>query len=102
MGNRGAMVIGFRRQDASDCARCHTNNLDNGGPGYSACEGVCPMRLKPRSTKNAMFTCTQCGQCISACDTVQRDVPKGSLLTWVENEAAKQNEAAVSLTGRRD
>ncbi len=102
MGNRGAMVIGFRRQEASECARCHTANIDQGGPGYSACEGVCPMRLKPRSTKNAMFTCTQCGQCIAACDTVQRAVPNGSLLTWVEREAARQNEAAVSLTGRRD
>jgi hypothetical protein len=27
---------------------------------------------------------------------------KGSLLTWVEGEAARQNEATMSLTGKRD
>jgi polyferredoxin len=98
MGNRGAMVIGFQRQRAAECATCYAAE----GPGYAACEGVCPMRLRPRQAKAAMFTCTQCGQCIDACDTVQRDRVDGTLLSWVENEAAKQNEAAVSLTGRRD
>ena len=96
MGNRGAMVVGFERPRAADCSACYAKE----GPGYSACEGVCPMRLKPRSTKNAMFACTQCGQCIAACDTVQAQ--SGTLLAWVEKEAARQNEAPVSLTGRRD
>ena len=35
------------------------------------CEHACPMRLKPRSTKRHMFTCTQCMQCIEACENVQ-------------------------------
>jgi polyferredoxin len=91
MGNRGGMVVGFERSRAADCASC-----------YSACDHVCPMRLKPRNVKQFMFTCTQCGQCISACNTVQRDNPSGSLLRWVEGEAAKRNEAQVSLTGRRE
>jgi len=60
------------------------------------------MRLKPRNIKQFMFTCTQCGQCIDACSTVQRDNSEGSLLQWVEGEAAKRNEAAVSLTGWRN
>lgn len=98
MANRGAMVVGFARERAGDCATCYAAE----GPGYSACEGVCPMRLKPRSTKNAMFACTQCGQCIAACDTVQRRAPQGTLLRWVERDGAKRNEAAVSLTGWRD
>ena len=98
MGNRGAMVIGFQRRRAADCNSCYTAD----GPGYAACEGVCPMRLRPRVPKHQMFTCTQCGQCIAACATVQRDSPKGTLLAWVEQEAAKQNEAQVSLTGKRD
>lgn len=102
MGNRGAMVVGFARKRGADCTTCYANHVKDGGPGYSACEGVCPMRLKPRSTKNAMFTCTQCGQCIDACQTVQRKNPEGSLLQWVEHEAAQQNESAVSLTGRRN
>ena len=88
MGNRGGMVVGFARRRASDCASC-----------YSACDHVCPMRLKPRNIKQFMFTCTQCGQCIDACATVQRGNLEGSLLRWVEGEAAKQNEAQVSLTG---
>lgn len=29
------------------------------------------MRLKPRSTKRHMFTCTQCMQCVDACEKVQ-------------------------------
>jgi polyferredoxin len=98
MGNRRAMVVSFARQRAGDCAACYAPS----GPGYSACEGVCPMRLKPRNIKQFMFACTQCGQCIDACSTVERNAPQGSLLTWVEGEAAKQSEAAVSLTGRRE
>jgi polyferredoxin len=98
MGNRGAMVVGFARARAADCSACYRED----SMGTAACEAVCPMRLKPRSTKNAMFTCTQCAQCVAACDTVQRASPVGSLLQWVEKEAAQQNEAAVSLTGRRD
>ncbi|MGB0127025.1 MAG: 4Fe-4S binding protein, partial [Rhodocyclaceae bacterium] len=35
MGNRGAMVVGFERERAADCSQC-----------YSACDHVCPMRLK--------------------------------------------------------
>ncbi|MCK9387308.1 MAG: 4Fe-4S binding protein [Sulfuritalea sp.] len=98
MSNRGAMVIGFQRPRAAECATCHAPD----GPGYAACEGVCPMRLRPRQAKAAMFACTQCGQCIAACATVQRDRADGTLLSWIEQEAARQNEATVSLTGRRD
>ncbi len=98
MSHRGAMVVGFRRDRAVECSACYAAE----GPGYSACEGACPMRLKPRSTKNAMFTCTQCAQCVSACRTVQRDTAGGTLLEWVADEAARQNEAAVSLTGHRE
>lgn len=96
MANRDAMVVGFARQRAGDCARCFAA----GGPGYSACEGVCPMRLRPRNVKNMMFACTQCAQCVSACGEVQRE--DGSLLAWAEGATARRNEAAVSLTGRRD
>jgi len=98
MSNRGAMVIGFQRHRAADCAACHAPD----GPGHAACEGICPMRLRPRQAKAAMFACTQCGQCIAACATVQRDQADGTLLSWIEQEAARQNEATVSLTGRRD
>jgi polyferredoxin len=98
MANRSALVVGFQRGRAADCGSCYKADA----MGAAACEVVCPMRLKPRSTKNAMFTCTQCAQCIAACATVQQARPQGTLLTWIEHEAARQNEAQVSLTGRRD
>jgi polyferredoxin len=93
--NKKAMVVGFERKRLTDCAGC----LNGHG---SACDAVCPMRLKPRNVKRWMFACTQCGQCISACGTVNRDNPQGTLLHWVSNEAAKQNEAGFSALSRVD
>jgi len=81
MGNRQAMVVGFQRERAADCATC-----------WSACDHACPMRLKPRNFKTAMFTCTQCAQCVSACETTQRANPAGPLLRWVAGEEAHANE----------
>ena len=55
---------------------------------------ACPMRLRPRNIKRAMFTCTQCGLCVAACETTQRNNPRGPLLHWVGGAAARDNEAA--------
>ena len=93
MVNKKAMVVGFERKRLTDCAGC----LNGHG---SACDAVCPMRLKPRNVKRWMFACTQCGQCISACGTVNRDNPQGPLLRWVSNEAARNNEAGFSALSR--
>jgi polyferredoxin len=95
MVNKKAMVVGFERKRLTDCAGC----LNGHG---SACDAVCPMRLKPRNVKRWMFACTQCGQCISACGTVNRDNPQGQLLRWVSNEAARNNEAGFSALSRVD
>lgn len=95
MTNRAALVIGFDRRRAAECARCYAA----AGPGYAACEGVCPMRLRPRLPKHKMFACTQCGQCIAACDAVSRGRPPGGLLHWVSGPAARASEAQTSLTG---
>lgn len=89
MANRGALVVGYRRGRAAECAACYAA----GGPEHAACEGVCPMRLKPRTTKVKMFTCTQCTQCIDACTTVQAARGKESLLQWVDEDEARKNEA---------
>lgn len=86
IGNKKALVVGVDRSRLAECADCL------GGAG-SACEAVCPMRLKPRSIKRLMFSCTQCSQCISACATVQRDNPRGGLLGWVRDEEARQLES---------
>lgn len=82
MSNRKAMVIGFDRRRASACINCN-----------SACDNVCPMRIKPRSIKRHMFTCTQCGQCADACSQVQADNPQGTLLQWVQGECALDKSA---------
>lgn len=92
MGNRDAMVVGFKRERASACANCLPDRA-------SACDAVCPMRLTPRNIKRHMFTCTQCGQCLDACGEAQRDNPDGPLLAWVSGEAARQNEAGFRAGG---
>lgn len=71
-------------------------------PYGSACDAVCPMRLKPRNVKRWMFACTQCGQCISACDTVNQSNPNGQLLRWVANDEARRNEARFSVLSNTD
>lgn len=86
MGNRDAMVVGFQRTRGADCNNCLPER-------QSACDMVCPMRLNPRNIKRHMFTCTQCGQCLSACADSQAGNPQGPLLRWVQADAARQNEA---------
>ena len=86
MSNRQAMVVGYPRERARDCAAC---------PSF--CDHACPMRLKPRNIKRLMFACTQCGQCIDACGTVQRDNPQGSLLHWIEGQQALQADGSQGL-----
>lgn len=75
MANRKAMVITFDRAKASACQDC-TN----------ACDNACPMRLKPRTIKRHMFSCTQCASCISACRTAQGS--DGALLDWMSGSDA--------------
>ena len=82
MGNRKALIIGFDRRRAEACADCN-----------AACDNVCPMRIKPRSIKRHMFTCTQCRQCADACSQVQAGNPQGTLLKWVQQECALDKSA---------
>jgi polyferredoxin len=80
MSNRRAMVVHFDTRRASACKKCN-----------NACDNACPMRLQARSMKRKMFTCTECGECISACIQVQGGERDKSLLDWVAGEAAKQS-----------
>jgi polyferredoxin len=89
MANPNALVVRFDGARAAACAECN-----------SACDNDCPMRLKPRNLKRLKFTCTQCGQCLNACESVQRDNPRGSLLTWVADEAAKVERVPRRITVR--
>lgn len=79
MANRHAQVVSFDRAYAARCKGC-----DN------SCEDECPMRLKPRSIKRRMFTCTECGQCLSACEQVQGQRGQPSLLSWQRGQSALQ------------
>lgn len=71
MANREALVVSFDRTLSSACQDC-----------TSACDNACPMRLKPRTIKRHMFSCTQCASCISACRDAQQDGPHGIPLQW--------------------
>ena len=84
MGNSRALVVGFDAARARSCKDCN-----------NACENVCPMRLRPRSIKRRMFTCTECTQCITACAQVQTNNPAGGLLHWVDGE-----QATLVVTGK--
>lgn len=84
MANDRAMVVGFDTARAGLCQDCN-----------NACDNVCPMRLKPRTIKRKMFTCTECAQCISACTQVQGGEPEQSLLRWVA-----EDQALRVVTGR--
>ncbi|HEB97252.1 MAG TPA: 4Fe-4S binding protein [Sedimenticola thiotaurini] len=88
MGNRRAMVVGFDKSRARLCSDCN-----------NACDNVCPMRLKPRSLKRRMFTCTECAECITACEQVQAGTAEVTLLRWVRDAEA---EAIAGGRSRRD
>ncbi len=77
MGNKQAMVVGFNRKRAKECADCD-----------SSCDHACPMHLKPRSLKRHMFTCTQCMQCVNACENVHSNKTGHSLLRMLEKQCA--------------
>lgn len=80
MMNSKAMLVKFDRDRAKLCQDCDKD-----------CETACPMRLPVRSFKRAKFTCTQCAQCISACQDVQKDNPDGTLLDWSEGEKSRHS-----------
>ena len=84
MANDRGLVVGFDRRRAKLCSDCN-----------NACDNICPMRLKPRSIKRRMFTCTECAQCITACEQVQGPLERESLLKWVRDA-----EAVAVATGR--
>jgi len=77
MANRRAMVVALDNDRATACQSCN-----------NACDNACPMRLKPRTQKRAMFTCTECGECLSACVQVQDQVGKEPVLRWVDGDKA--------------
>lgn len=84
MANDKAMVVSFDTRRARSCKGCE---LD--------CEQACPMRLKPRTIKRAMFTCTQCARCVDACDAVRAPFGDDGLLRWRDG-----NEALTTVSGR--
>jgi polyferredoxin len=75
MANPRGMVVSFDRARARDCKTCDQ-------PRGSACDNACPMRLNPRNIKRMMFSCVQCGQCLTACDTSQQAQDREPTLEW--------------------
>jgi ferredoxin-type protein NapH len=87
MANRRALVVGFDGRRAQVCAGCDRS-----------CEHACPMRLRPRQLKRRMFTCTQCRQCVQACDRVNAAHHQPGLLHMVSGDCA----AATSGHGAKE
>jgi polyferredoxin len=75
MANPRGMVVSFARERARDCKTCDQ-------PRGSACDNACPMRLNPRNIKRMMFSCVQCGQCLTACDSSQQAQTREPTLEW--------------------
>ena len=90
MANNKAMVIKFDRSRAKLCRDCvHYHK-------HKPCDQACPMRLPTQNMKRAKFTCTQCVQCVSACNSVQKDNPEGGLLSWVDGDEAIEVDRPAS------
>ena len=78
MLNKKAMVVGFDRSRAKECIGCD-----------ASCEISCPIKLKPRSIKRKMYSCSQCMRCIDACSTVQTNQGKEiPLLQMINHDCA--------------
>lgn len=75
MANPKGMVVAFKRERAKECRTCDA-------PIGSACDSACPMRLHPRDIKRMMFSCVQCGQCLSQCDRSQGQQDRSPVLNW--------------------
>ena len=75
MANPKGMVVAFARERARECKTCDA-------PRGSACDNACPMRLNPRNIKRMMFSCVQCGQCLTVCDATQQDQQRTPTLEW--------------------
>jgi len=84
MGNRKALSINFDKSRSSQCKIC-----DN------YCDHACPMRLKPRGMKRLMFSCTQCTQCLTACDIAQKGNP---VLSWKPGSEQDTNSVAIPIS----
>lgn len=89
MANKRAMIVKFDRKRAKACRDCN-----------AACDTACPMRLPTRNMKRAKFTCTQCAQCITACQQVQKDNPEGSLLDFTIGQDAVRLDRKPSRFGQ--
>jgi len=85
MGNPRALALGFDRRHATVCADCD-----------ASCEHACPMRLQPRRIKRRMFTCTQCQQCIQACDRVNAPRGRPGVLRMLEGDCAQAHTVGES------
>lgn len=83
MSNAKARGIQFDNKRASACKTC-----------VEACDNVCPMRLKTRTSKRKKFTCTTCLACVAACDQVQKG---NSLLQWVAPENTSRITTPMSF-----
>lgn len=82
MMNPKALMVSFDSTRAALCKDCN-----------NACDTACPMRLPARSIKRRKFTCTQCSECIHACNEVQKGNPDGGLLHWTAGDKRRSADS---------
>lgn len=83
MANRKGLLISFDKSKSAQCKSCDNH-----------CDHACPMRLKPRGMKRHMFSCTQCTQCLMACDIAQKGNP---VLSWKPDDSNDKNSVAIPI-----
>lgn len=105
MANPRALVVAFKRERASDCRQCSSARAPEG----SACDSVCPMRLRPRQIKRQMFSCVQCGRCLDQCAESKQQQPQlpQPQLEWTVGvealrETLRQQQQHQSQTQRKN
>ena len=84
MANRRGLRIRFDKSRASQCRDCDND-----------CDHACPMQLKPRGIKRHMFSCTQCNQCVTACENSQGKTRP--ILSWQSGLVEDENAVAIPI-----
>lgn len=84
---RDTLHIAYDSSRSSECTKCNY------------CVTVCPVDINPRDTLT-YDSCINCGECISACDSLPKNREQGGLLSFRLGKRADKEEIAsrVGLT----
>ena len=85
--SRQTLHVVYDETRADDCLKCNY------------CETVCPVDINPRNT--AVYdSCTNCGECITACSTIHKKHDTSGLLSYKFGERGLVSSSLSSLASR--